>query len=163
MEIRQEYIKSFTEVFALIHDLGYTFSEKYEKRIRTEGDKAIETERKKYEDRFNTGREKGEVKSWDYPSVTANGRQFKLYIYDAEDGTPMKKLMDGIFNVDEDKKDQLFEQLDELSKTLKTRRSAENLYAGEVGMKALVFSAYATSCDRKCSGLLETISKTLHL
>ena len=56
-----------------------------------------------------------------------------------------------------------YELIDELSETLKTRRAAENLYAGEVGMKALVFSAYATSCDRKCLGLLETISKTLHL
>lgn len=92
-----------------------------------------------------------------------NGRQFKLYIYDADDGTPLKKLMDSNFNVDEDKKDQLFEQLDELSETLKTRRAAENLYAGEVGMKALVFSAYATSCDRKCLGLLENIRKTLNL
>lgn len=164
MEISREYIKSFTEVFALIHDLGYTFSEKYEKRIRTDGDKVIEAERKKYEDRLNTGRKEGEeVKSWDYPSVTVNGRQFKLYIYDADDGTPLKKLMDGNFNVDEDKKDQLFEQLDELSETLKTRRVAENLYAGEVGMKALVFSAYSTSCDRKCLGLLENIRKTLNL
>lgn len=164
MQIRQEYIKSFTEVFALIHDLGYTFSEKYEKRIQTDGDKAIEAERKKYEDGINTDRKEGEeVKSWDYPSVTVNGRQFKLYIYDADDGTPLKKLMDGNFNVDEDKKDQLFDQLDELSETLKTRRAAKNLYAGEVGMKALVFSAYATSCDRKCLGLLENIRKTLNL
>ena len=86
-----------------------------------------------------------------------------LYIYDAGGGTPLKKLMDGNFNVDEDKKDQLFEQLDELSETLKTRKAAQSLYSGEVGMKALVFSAYATSCDRKCSELLETISKTLNL
>ena len=88
-------------------------------------------------------------------SPLAIGNDFRKY-YEG-------KLKDGNFNVDEGKKAQLFEQLEELSETMKTRKAAENLYAGEVGMKASVFSAYATSCDRKSLGLLETISKTLNL
>ncbi len=160
----QKYATALSKVLLLIHDMGFTLSEKYEARILTDGDKAIEAERKKYEDSLNEQKKEGEEeKNWNYPGVTVNGRQFKLYFLEAEQDNPLNKLKDGNFTVEDGLKDQLYNDLEQLSEALKTRMVARSLYSGEVGMKSVIFSVYKSSCDFKCERLLKEISKNLKL
>ncbi len=160
----QEYATALNNVLMLIHDMGFTLSEKYEERILTDGDKALEAERKKYEDRLNEERKEGEEeKNWDYPGVTVNGRQFRLYFLEAEKDHPLNKLKGGDFTVEDGEKDQLYNELEQLSEALKTRMVVRSLYSGEVGMKSVIFSVYSKSCDIKCENLLKEISKKLKL
>jgi hypothetical protein len=160
---RNEYATALNNVLMLIHDMGFTLSEKYEERILTDGDKAIEAERKKYEDRLNEQRKEEGEKDWNYPSVTVNGRQFRLYFIEAEKDHPLNKLKDGDFTVEDGLKDQLYNDLEQLSEALKTKMVVRSLYSGEVGMKSVIFSVYSKSCEIKCERLLKEISKKLNL